>query len=282
MALYFCGRCLDAHCANRGEQRVSTQADLYRVPHRTTAVGEYGWQYAAPMCLHSYLVTREGANRMASALGSCPGLCPADWAPAVMADTADIFTISPALFTQVRARTRTSAPATPLPSPPCNLHTTLSPLFHFIYFFQSTALRLSKDTGATYSAGDIARGLKVQIGNTLRPPLVAECMQRTEDDTWLPESAQAAWFKASGGGFAPDLSTTVQWSYLGAEAARMLKQPSAAELSDIIDARTELLAKRLRGDNNADPSTVHASALTASSPATAAANAQKEAAAQLR
>ena len=80
-----------------------------------------------PMCLHAYLVTREGARRMLEALSTCPGLCPADWAPAAMADTSAIFTIAPALFTQ------------------------------------STALRLQKDSGAVYSKADEARAKKLKL-----------------------------------------------------------------------------------------------------------------------
>ena len=99
--LLFVGRCLDARCG-RDDLRVSTHADLYRTPKRTAPMGQYGWQYATPMCLHSYMVSHEGASRMLTALSSCPGLCPVDWAPAAMADRSAIFTISPALFTQVR------------------------------------------------------------------------------------------------------------------------------------------------------------------------------------
>lgn len=101
----FVGRCQDSRCGH-DDLRVSTRADLYRTPRRNVSMATKGWQLVSPMCLHAYMVSFEGASRMLTALSTCPGLCPADWAPAAMADTSALFTISPALFTQVRTRTR--------------------------------------------------------------------------------------------------------------------------------------------------------------------------------
>ena len=58
--LLFLGRCLDRRCG-QNRLRVSRAADLYRVPPRSARVGDADWQQASPMCLHSYLVSREGA-----------------------------------------------------------------------------------------------------------------------------------------------------------------------------------------------------------------------------
>ena len=100
--MLFVGRCMDTLCNEPG-LRVSPQADLFQVPHRITSLSTDGWQRAAPQCLHSYAVTQSGAQRLLDALRACPGRCPADMAPAVMADSSDIFTISPAVFTQSTA-----------------------------------------------------------------------------------------------------------------------------------------------------------------------------------
>ena len=96
--LLFLGRCMDTSC---GQLRVSQDADLYRSPRRNISFGEDKWQTSTPMCLHSYMVTPEGARRLLKALWSSEWNGPTDWAPAAIAADSNIFTISPALMTQV-------------------------------------------------------------------------------------------------------------------------------------------------------------------------------------
>ena len=196
----FVGRCMDGNCGKR-DLRVSRTADLYQLPKRETGVGEPKWQFRIPMCLHAYMVTPAGAHRMLHALGTCPGVCPADWAPAVMADTSGIYTIAPALLTQ------------------------------------STTLRLSKDSGSVIGDGDLGRaGLQAQQGNTVRPPIVGECMARAFDETRLPESAQAPWFRTTGGANGPKVSTAVNMAFLGLEEAEA--QQAAARGKGQVSVRT--------------------------------------------
>ena len=180
--LLFVGRCLDARCG-RNDLRVSAHADLYRTPRREAAVGEYGWQYITPMCLHAYMVTLEGAARMIDGLTSCAGLCPADWAPAVISNSSSIFTIAPPIFTQ------------------------------------SSALRLMRDSGAVVTDADAARGIETQLGNSHRPAIIAECMLRDVAGNSLPASVAAPWFRSFGGSNGAKLNEAIQRAHDGMQAA---------------------------------------------------------------
>ena len=115
--LLFLGRCMDGRC---GQLRVSQNADLYRSPQRNISMGEKWdgskWDGSTPMCLHSYMVTPEGAKRLLVALRSSDWIGPADWAPAAIAADSNIFTISPALITQVSQHCALLLRCTPHPS----------------------------------------------------------------------------------------------------------------------------------------------------------------------
>ena len=84
------------------------------------------------------------------------------------------------------AHTFTKDHATFTHAPPCAHPTLTRPLPHS-WLSQSAALRLKKDSGAVVNDGDLERGLQVQIGNTWRPAMVAECMQNDVYGHNLPE-----------------------------------------------------------------------------------------------
>ena len=138
------GNCLDYDC--QSSTRVDHGADLYRVPrHNLSGFTDR----SAPKCLHAYAVTRAGAQAMINAVDECPGYCPVDWMPSVLAarglpsntSSSTLFTISPALISQ------------------------------------AVALRLQHDTRALPTDADTARkGFARSSGNSFRRAFVSECV----------------------------------------------------------------------------------------------------------
>ena len=187
--LLMVGRCVDYHCAD--DERVSGEADLYHVARNASArgagmwIGEpTHWQFGAPMCLHAYAVSRKGAEAMAEAMNSCTPRCPADWAPAKVAQRGNTYKIAPSLITQ------------------------------------SSALRLYGDSQAVLSDEDAKRGLTVNPGDAWRPALVSECAP----DNRLPTttnriSAFAPWYRENGGNAQGQLDHALQWAYDGYRVA---------------------------------------------------------------
>ena len=66
---------------------------------------------------------------------------------------------------------------------------------------------------------DDKAGCEACKGNTWRPAIVSECMQRANPNATLPESAHAPWLRAVGGHNAPKLNAAVQFAYLGVHEA---------------------------------------------------------------
>ena len=86
----YLGRCWDKSC----DKATQVRGDLYQVPPTRAGWGE------VPKCLHAYLVTRAGAQRVLDSWAACPAALPADWAQSAVAKYGRMYAVSPALFTQ--------------------------------------------------------------------------------------------------------------------------------------------------------------------------------------
>jgi len=189
--MLFLGNCLDYDC--QSSTRVDHGADLYRVPrHNLSGFTDR----SAPKCLHAYAVTRAGAQAMIDAVDECPGYCPVDWMPSVLAarglpsntSSSTLFTVSPALISQ------------------------------------AVALRLQHDTRALPTDADTVRkGFARSSGNSFRRAFVSECVdggrtlpfagfrgRRSAADASLVPLARRA---------AESLSTALEAARLGYDAA---------------------------------------------------------------
>jgi GR25 family glycosyltransferase involved in LPS biosynthesis len=206
--MLFLGNCLDYDC--QSSTRVDHGADLYRVPrHNLSGFTDR----SAPKCLHAYAVTRAGAQAMIDAVDECPGYCPVDWMPSVLAarglpsntSSSTLFTVSPALISQ------------------------------------AVALRLQHDTRALPTDADTGRkGFARSSGNSFRRAFVSECVdggrtlpfagfrgRRSAADASLVPLARRA---------AESLSTALEAARLGYDAA-VARSATAATFTTTQNAR---------------------------------------------
>lgn len=88
--MIYLGRCHDRNCT----RRTRLVGDLHWVaPDEGTG---WGW---APKCLHSYLLSRNGARLFLDAFRACP-TCPADWVQPAIVARGGVLIVSPSIFTQ--------------------------------------------------------------------------------------------------------------------------------------------------------------------------------------
>ena len=83
----FLGRCWDVQCDKGG-----LGGDMYRVPH----------DGMTPQCFHSYAVNRRGTESLLHGMSLCRtlGKCPVDKAVQALVGHGEVYTVTPALFTQ--------------------------------------------------------------------------------------------------------------------------------------------------------------------------------------
>jgi len=121
----FLGRCWDVQCDKGG-----LGGDMYRVPH----------DGMTPQCFHSYAVNRRGTESLLHGMSLCRtlGKCPVDKAVQALVGHGEVYTVTPALFTQ------------------------------------SAIQRILEKSSSQLSGADMAR-MEVSFSATDRPVFVPEC-----------------------------------------------------------------------------------------------------------